>query len=884
VLAFVLIILGTYPAILVGAENSPQAPGAEQSAQPQGASDEANRLAPQALAGVLLTLPEKTNIKVHWVSPPLAEEVVEKQYPSNLQLAIDSSGTPWIGYDWRYLLNPVKQLHVQLPVQYTSLTCTDKGALLLATHKTYGFVWPPDELPQVKGPVDVGYQAVANLPTDGARVVAGVGDCLYFLASRPTGGSDVYVQAPKQLGFGGFVRVFTSDREVTAVAGDGKTTFVAMDGLIAKVELPGSSVTTFLSRPGQHFAQLAWLPKGGLFYNTGTNVGFLGEKGADFTLLVTPGAQLALHDDALYVLLEKTLGVFVLENVSDLQRFDGAVRPLAVAELGVKVHGLRFFKAQTELEELPPIEQITFADRFDRGEPPAWLYCLVDVDKLGDEARACSCLLDIVLHEAATKDVVWRDQQVVRIGPEEGRVWVWPCVGRVADIYPGEYVAKAYLNGALVGEANLEVTGEVSLMEAVAHNDLTRAKRALAAKPDINAKDEDGWTPLSTAIHSGSADMVRLLLQAGADPNVKDKDGWTPLMFAVTFGSVDMVKALLQARADLKARDKDGWTPLMFAVTYGSAEMVKLLLQAGADPNAKDNDGYPILLRAVRNADVQVVKLLLDAKADVKARDKDGSTVLHELVYREAHSGGSSDYAADMAALVRLLVSRGAELQARDKDGYTALHTAAILGRVEVVKSLVDNGADVNETDADGWTILDLVVLGCENYQHSPEEFIARQQIAQILQAKGARISKRTYSPGVEQVLNASNLLTLLTKSEDDARRFLPDQPHLQRVSIAALLQLAQKRAAEYAEKGEAARESLQAAISLSDEAARRAQRWGLQPEYAQACLDSGVLRLLVPELADSAAWFFQECVKADPKSAAAQRARELLAKSQPRR
>ena len=803
-----IFVLGGQPGALSDKKELPKPPAAaaERPSAEQTATGSRPPSAAQTLPDAVLTLPEGSSIKVRWLCAPLDKDVVAKTSPSNLQLAIDFDGTPWIGYDWRHLVNPVKMLHVEVPVQYSWMACTASGALLLATETDYGFVVPPDRPEKSEGGARAVYQPAANLPASGSRMVGGVGDCLYFIADRPNGGSDVFVQAPKQLSFGGFVRVFTSDTRVTAVTGDGRTTFVALEGLVVKVVLPDGSVNKVYSHHGQHFDQLAWLPGTGLFYNTGTSIGFIGERGADYLLMHLPGARIALHDDVLYVLHKDTLGIFVLENLSDLRRFDKPVQQVPLTDLGVKVQSVRFFKAQEQLSDLPPVEKLTFVDRLDRGaERSAFVYCLVDIDNLQQHEHGRSHLLSIQLYHTGLNRLVWHDTQVVRIDPDSGGLWVWPCVGQVGSFYSGEYVAKAYLDGTLVGESKLSVAGPVPLMWATALDDATRAKQAIAAGEDVNAKDEYGRTPL------------------------------------------------------------------MLAIEYASPDMVKLLLDAGADPNARDKDGQPVLMKAVREGDVRKIKHLLDAGADVNARDKDNQTALHKVIYVDYFNRATPE---QIGAIVKLLVAHRADVEAVDEDGYRPLRLAVLHGCVGAVKALVDNGADVNAADEEGWTPLDRAVLRCQ-FGTDPQELVRYQQIAWTLQSKGARLSHYSgqYFPGMEQILDAGNLLAVLASSEENARSFLPDDPNLRRLGIAALLQLAQKRASE---------QNIMQAISLCEEAARRAQRWGMKPEYAEALFDDGLLRLAQGD-ALVAQYFFQECIKADPKGAAARQARDLVKRLQGR-
>jgi ankyrin repeat protein len=95
---------------------------------------------------------------------------------------------------------------------------------------------------------------------------------------------------------------------------------------------------------------------------------------------------------------------------------------------------------------------------------------------------------------------------------------------------------------------------------------------------------------------------VRELLAAGADPDTPDQDGRSPLFSAVLGNSLGVLALLLESGADPNLRDNDGWTPLHFAAQESVAEIARILLGRGADPNIQDNDGATPLWRAVQGA------------------------------------------------------------------------------------------------------------------------------------------------------------------------------------------------------------------------------------------------------------------------------------------
>ncbi len=69
---------------------------------------------------------------------------------------------------------------------------------------------------------------------------------------------------------------------------------------------------------------------------------------------------------------------------------------------------------------------------------------------------------------------------------------------------------------------------------------------SLPLMPDIEARDECGWTSLRTVSWEGHPAVVQVLLKAGADIQAKDKYGGTWLHKASQHGHPAVVEALLK--------------------------------------------------------------------------------------------------------------------------------------------------------------------------------------------------------------------------------------------------------------------------------------------------------------------------------------------------
>lgn len=191
---------------------------------------------------------------------------------------------------------------------------------------------------------------------------------------------------------------------------------------------------------------------------------------------------------------------------------------------------------------------------------------------------------------------------------------------------------------------------------------------------------------LHEAAEEGDVEQVSQLIAQGADVNAKSDDGWTPLSLASRNGHIEIVRKLLSSRADVKAKNTNMATPLMFASLPGHIEIVRLLLSSGANVNAELSDGTTALIVAAGRGHGEIVKLLLSGGADVEAKQDAGLTALMAATAR-GH-----------IEMVRLLLSSGADVNAELSSGRRALQIAKNAGHQDIVAVLLSNNADTTET------------------------------------------------------------------------------------------------------------------------------------------------------------------------------------------
>ncbi|HSN87684.1 MAG TPA: ankyrin repeat domain-containing protein, partial [Thermoanaerobaculia bacterium] len=77
------------------------------------------------------------------------------------------------------------------------------------------------------------------------------------------------------------------------------------------------------------------------------------------------------------------------------------------------------------------------------------------------------------------------------------------------------------------------INGFPPLVHTAYSGDLRSLRLVLATRPDLSARDGDGWSALAIAAYNGYPQIAMELLRAGIDPALKDKEGKTALDRAV---------------------------------------------------------------------------------------------------------------------------------------------------------------------------------------------------------------------------------------------------------------------------------------------------------------------------------------------------------------
>jgi ankyrin repeat protein len=186
------------------------------------------------------------------------------------------------------------------------------------------------------------------------------------------------------------------------------------------------------------------------------------------------------------------------------------------------------------------------------------------------------------------------------------------------------------------------LTGKPRIVRAVIEQNDRKFQRCLRdAKTDLNQSDWQGNTVLHSAAQKNAPryvkDLLGLVPQERIDPNKQNNEGASPLMTAVANNALDVVKLLLEEKkVNRDLRDHDGNTLLHKAVSSDSIEMVKLLFDkeiSSKNAKAENKAGETALHMAVGKP--ELLRHLLALKnqySDLDPMDKKGHTPLLRAV------------------------------------------------------------------------------------------------------------------------------------------------------------------------------------------------------------------------------------------------------------
>lgn len=195
---------------------------------------------------------------------------------------------------------------------------------------------------------------------------------------------------------------------------------------------------------------------------------------------------------------------------------------------------------------------------------------------------------------------------------------------------------------------------------------------------EVDVVDNMKRTPLHYAVMSANMDLVDLLISEGVDINAKDENGTTPLTYS--YNCPDIVQFLL-SRGAISTPRSDGMDLMMLAVSRNYLWIVKMLSEKEEEDVEKRHPitNCSLLEMAFNSNHLDMARLLVHFGADINGKTSSGDTYLWKAVTQDSEDK------------FKLILKLGATIHSEDEK-CNILWWAAAHGPVEIIKALVKAG------------------------------------------------------------------------------------------------------------------------------------------------------------------------------------------------
>ena len=272
-------------------------------------------------------------------------------------------------------------------------------------------------------------------------------------------------------------------------------------------------------------------------------------------------------------------------------------------------------------------------------------------------------------------------------------------------------------------------------MASVKNTSIETARYLLDQKANVNAKNNDGITPLMCAVLANNIELVKLLVEYGAEINIaNNKDETIISMACCKVKNKQIIEYLFDQGAEMSIDDTD---PLIVSLYKNkdkiSDEIAECVIKRCDDVNQSGYNYAVAFIEAVKNHSLQEIKSFVDfcqqydKDLDINCADDEDKNAIHYAVIsqnvevvkyliglkckfnQDLNDRTPLHYAVETsnADIIREILNYAQELKEQkeniidtiDQYNHTALHLAVINNNLEVAKILLEKGANANAVD-----------------------------------------------------------------------------------------------------------------------------------------------------------------------------------------
>jgi ankyrin repeat protein len=552
----------------------------------------------------LLKLPVNTEMSVDWVLAPMESGSVEKLTADewgNSQgiqaFEVDAKGNPLFLFRDDLILSPLQRQLTQLSLpeipnerDIRAIVALESGATFYASNTELLFCpfYPQAD----SGHIVLELQPLALLPSPGSRVCKGSGDNLYFISTEAESGQySVFLLKPERLRPDGpliplgYRRIFSSPSPITAVTGDGETTWLAMGNVIFKLA-GGKAPEPLPFRPAQAIHTL-YPNTNGVLYVTSSEFGYANADG-NLNICGAAGNFLSFQGKDAYWMDPHTLAVIKIARLDELSKVPLAWEENRKGEVAAaRIADLKLY-ATTAPAFKPGIDARTFPTESTQ-------FVALDL-KLENLGKGTKHIHEINVHWKRIEGGIsfWSYAQGLVFEAGTASLPAGFSCGdkRAGNLLPGTYKAEIYLDGIEIQTVEFVISGKTDPYYDVFGKDNAGLQQWLTdgGSPDYAAAETPSL--LHWAVMSGNPEAVKILLDAGANPNIVDKEsGNTPIFRISRNNGLAIAKLLIDKGANVNQVNPFGAeTPLVRVFTNAQdnvdLELADYLLSRGADIGA----------------------------------------------------------------------------------------------------------------------------------------------------------------------------------------------------------------------------------------------------------------------------------------------------------